>query len=341
MTKHPVILVIFLFALHAFASPWRPFGIFKRALREENQNDRRGGNFYTVYGDWPPNSEIHRSQLSSWNTPSVTTTEESLETSTVFPQYSWKTTTAQASTITSPKISTSHETTKKHKASTVNGTHHQETCSVVPTSTIYETVFSTVHRQTVLSTMTEIQTQTLAGSTVTQQVPTTILSIVASQGSCTPAGPVIPPTTVTQKETTTIFSTIAGPTIGSTQIVSATGQITVLTQTQYSTLVVPAVTQAVVSTKYQISTVVGPTITRTEYSTVQGPGETETVVSTQYQVSTVRSVYTETEWSAATATVKSTYTETETVTQTVVSTLSVATQVVTCKSLASKLRSPT
>jgi hypothetical protein len=280
MAKRPVILVVFLFALHAFATPWRPLGILKRAPEEEHQNDRRGGSFNAAYGGWSSNSETHGPQPSGWNTLSVTTTEECSETSTTYQQYSWKTTTAHASAITSPKKSMVHETTMKNKTSTVNGTHY-ETCSVVSTSTM------------------------------TQQVPTTILSIVASQGSCTPAGAVIPPATVTQKETVTIFSTIAGTTIVSTQIVSATEKPTVLTYTQYST--------------------------------AQCPSEIETVVSTQYQLSTVRSVYTETEWFAATATVKSTYTETETstvyqgqtVTQTVVSTLSAITQTETCKSSAS------
>lgn len=267
--KRSVILIISLFALQAFTSPRQPFGIFKRAPGEENQNDGSGGNFYAAYGDWP-NSETHGPQLSDWNTPSVTTTEGPLETSTIFPQYSWKTTTAQASAITSSKISVAHETTEKRNTSRVNETH-RESCSLAPTSTIYKTIFGTVQRQTVLSTITEIQTQTGAGCTVTQQFPTTILSIVASQGSCTPAGPVIPPTTVTQKEMTTIFSTIVGPTITSTQIVTASGQTRVITQSQHST---------------------------------------------QYQVSTVKFVYTETEWSAATATVKSPYTETETVTRT-------------------------
>jgi len=66
-----------------------------------------------------------------------------------------------------------------------------------------------------------------------------------------------------------------------------------------------------VITETQVSTVAGPTVTNTEYSTIKGPTEIQTVMSTQYQISTVSSVYTETEWFAATATVTITHTETE------------------------------
>lgn len=152
---------------------------------------------------------------------------------------------------------TAYKTIEKYKTSTVS----QETCSSASPSTIFQTIVSTIQGsgQTVVST-------------VTQQVPTTILSTVVSTsaGSCSPVGPVIPPTasTITEEETTTITSTIPGPTIVKTQIVSAPGQTIVSTQVQYSTIA-------------------GPVVTSTAYTTIRGPGETQTVVSTQYQATTV------------------------------------------------------
>jgi len=124
---------------------------------------------------------------------------------------------------------------------------------------------------------------------------------------------VIPPTTstVTEVETKTVISTIPGPTVVNTQIVSIPGPTIVSTQVQYSTVAGPVVIQTQVTTEIQVSSVAGPTVTNTEYSTVKGPTETQTVASTQYQISTVSSVYTETEWFAATATVTITHTETE------------------------------
>lgn len=214
MSSFRTLLLLLFFVLHSFASPWGPFGALKRALADNNQHERRGETSSAAYGQWSPSSEAGGAQLSGWSPQTVTTTGQS-----------WKTATSE-----------------KYQTRTIT----EETCSASSPSTIFSTIVSTqtisAPAQTILSTVvvspsgesctpgapvippssiTEEETTTIF-STVTHQVPTTILSTIVSEASCSPLGPIIPPTT--------IVSTIAGPTI---TLTSVGGSATTVTQTQY------------------------------------------------------------------------------------------------------------
>ena len=174
-------LLLFVFFLQSYASPWGPFGALKRALGDGQQLNRRGERSEPpVYGQWSSASMEGSPQTTGWDIQTATTTVPL-----------WTTTAPQGGGEISWKTSTAYEKTERYKTRTVTETP-QETCSVASPSTIFTTIISTIQpaAETVFTTVTE--TETGAGATVVQQVLTTILSTIVSTsaGSCTPVSPV-------------------------------------------------------------------------------------------------------------------------------------------------------
>jgi len=184
------LLLLSLFSLQSCASPWRPIGVIKRAFGDGQQHERRGDDSSPeAYGEWSSASTQGSPQTTAgWGVQSVTTTEEFWRTATL---PSWTTTTAEGGGIVSWRTPATYETSENYKTYTVTETY-KKSCSVASPLTVFTTIVSSVQAptNTIITTVTE--TQTRAGTTVIQQVPTTIISTIVSTpaGSCTPIGPV-------------------------------------------------------------------------------------------------------------------------------------------------------